>query len=286
MRILILGASGVVGYHAAQGLKEHEVITVAKNYEGADYQLDLSKEKTLEWVIGTTKPEIVINAVKPPLSVDAMETERKQAYLLNTMLPEWLARLQKRKGFKLIHISTDGVYEGKEGDTYFEESLAYPKNYYTITKLLAEERIRCLADDFLILRTEGVFGYDRRKTNFFLRLKDAHDNDYAALAAADQFSQPICGIELARLISKLIEKDASGVFNAVSPDYISRFELAQRICNVMGWDTKLMASSIRDRILPVQAHLRVSISKLEITAGKVQTINEQLELLKRWNYEN
>ena len=275
----------MVGFHLARELeKSHEVKTAAHSSKKVDFNLDASDSKSLEKTIAKASPDAVINAVKFPLSVDEMELQKEAAYRLNTLLPENLARLQGKCSFKLVQVSTDGVYEGREGETYSEESPTYPKNYYCYTKALAEERIRVLSPDYLILRTEGVFGHDERGANFFLRLKKAAEEKREFWAADDQFSQPICGIEFARMARILIEKKASGAYNVTGADYLSRYQLAERICKSMGWGCKLVKTSIKQRGMPVQSSLKVDNSKVEKLAGKILSLNRQLEDLKGWEH--
>ena len=263
----------------------HEVFRVAKSSKSADVMADLTDEKEIGRILAL-KPDVVVNAVKPALSVDEMETRRKEAYALNTLLPERLAARQEDCGYLLVQISTDGVYPGKEGETYTEESRLGPPNYYCMTKALAEERIIRAARKYLILRTEGVFGHDEKGTNFFMRMMRAEAEGKPFHAASDQFSQPICGIELARLAKALVEKKAEGVYNACGKDYVSRHALACEIKARMGWRLEIRKSSIADRAVPVQPHLRVDVSKIEGVAGAILPLGGQIENLKGWMHEN
>lgn len=286
IKVLVLGATGVVGFHLAERLgKKHEVVRAARNSKSSDMRVDLSSEAGVARALAC-KPDVVVNAVKPALSVDEMETRRQEAYQLNTLLPERLAREQKKLGFLLVQISTDGVYPGRKGESYSEESQAYPPNYYCYTKAIAEERVACIADDYLVLRTEGVFGYDEKGTNFFMRMAGAERSRKPFYAASDQFSQPICALELARLAEVLISREMKGVYNACGADFVSRYSLAAKIKQGMGWKIELKKSSIKDRKVPVQPHLRVDISKIEKDAGKVAALSSQISSFKGWMHEN
>lgn len=277
----------MVGFHLAERLSEkHEVVRAARSSASADVRADLSTEAGIASAL-ECRPDAVINAVKPALSVDEIEVRRQEAYSLNTLLPERLAKRQEKSGFRLIHISTDGIYPGGEGKIYNEEALAYPPNYYCYTKVLAEERIIGIAKDYLILRTEGVFGYDEKGTNFFMRMADAAKRGAAFSAASDYFSQPICGMELARLADSLITKEKAGIYNACGKDAVSRHQLACKIKEQMGWQgLEIKKSSIRDRKIPMQGHLRVDVSKIEKHAGKIASLADQLGGLGKWMREN
>ncbi|MCK4714229.1 MAG: NAD(P)-dependent oxidoreductase, partial [Candidatus Aenigmarchaeota archaeon] len=270
-----------MGTHLASELRKgHEVIGVARRSEKADYKVDVTAKGALEELLEKTGPEVVVNAVKPALSTDGMEEKRELVYEVNARLPERLARLQAERGYKLVHMSTDWVYEGKEGVTYSEESPTVSRNYYTYTKLVAEEKIRELASDYLMLRTEGVFGLDERGGNTFLRLKAAVEQGKPFAAATDQFSQPIYGGELARIIGQLVEKDAKGIFNAVGPDYVSRYGFVEKVCEKFGWKCELKRVSIKGRKIPVPSHLKVDISKIEGVVDKIKSLGVQMDMLK------
>lgn len=215
------------------------------------------------------------------MSTVAMEKERKLAYAINTALPGTLVQFQHRFRFKLVHFSTDWLYEGKEGVIYTELSPVHTKNYYSETKAQSEERIVTMSPDYLILRTEGVFGFDERGANLFLRLKSAAKEEKEVQLPIDQYSQPISGNELARLTALLIEKGENGIFNVVGRDYLSRYEFGERVCSIMGWKCKLRKFSVQDKPLPLPAHLRVSVEKIEKTLGtKIKTLDEQISELK------
>ncbi|RLG20146.1 hypothetical protein DRN67_00755 [Candidatus Micrarchaeota archaeon] len=281
IKILILGSSGVVGSHLVKELrKAHEVIGVAKSSESADVKLDVKDEEELEKLIEGLEPEVVVNCVKPALSTDKMEEEKELSYELNAALPERLAKLQRKYKYKLVQISTDWVYEGKKGKQYNESSPLIAKNYYSETKLEAEKKIQKHAADYLIIRTEGVFGIDDKGTNIFLRLKKRAEHKEPMSVPTDQFSQPIYGGELARVIRVLIEKDAKGIFNVVGPQYVSRYEFACELCKAFEWQCELRAFSISGRKIDVPRNLEVDISKVEAIVGKIKSLDEQIEMLK------
>lgn len=268
----------MVGHHLSELLKmRHEVATVSRHSEKSSLRLDLERKENVEKAISSTRPDVVINCVKAPISVDEMETERELAYRANTLLPETVALLQPEWGYRMVQISTDWVYGGSNGTTYAEDAPADPKNYYAYTKAAAEEKVRLLGRNALIARTEGVFGRDERNSNFLMRLQAAAKQGKPFSAASDQFSQPISGPELARKLLALLEKDASGIYNVVGPDYLSRMEFSKMACRKLGLECELRPFSIAERKIPVPQYLKLSIMKLEAAAGKVMPLEMQME---------
>lgn len=282
MKILILGGSGVVGHHLdAELRKKHEVKTISRTSKNSSINMNALDFSSLEAILVQETPDVVINAIKPPLPTDKMEEEKLAAYALNTLLPENIVLMQERNNFKYVHISTDWVFEGKEGETYFEDSLTYPRNYYSVTKLLAEERIRYISRDYIIARTEGVYGIDERGTNIFLRMKNATSSNPLQLAT-DQFSQPIYSGELARIIRVLLDKDAKGVFHTTGPELVSRHEFGMKLAKSFGFDASIIKPfSIKERKLAVPEYLKMDISKVEKISGKTASLDEQFDKLKK-----
>jgi dTDP-4-dehydrorhamnose reductase len=223
-----------------------------------------------------------VNAIKPPLSTDMMEEDKKAAYAANTRIPENLALLQKKRDFVLLHISSGWVYEGKEGETYAEESLVYPKNYYSFTKALAEERIVAQAGNHLILRTDSVFGIDSKGTNLFLRMRDSEKKGKPVLLASDQFSQPICAGELARVARLLLKKKERGIFNVVGPDYMDRYSFGRKVCERFGFKkTSILPFLSKERPIPIPRFLKMSIKKAEGAVGKIRALDKQFDEFER-----
>ncbi|HSB47815.1 MAG TPA: sugar nucleotide-binding protein [Candidatus Bilamarchaeum sp.] len=280
MRILLLGASGLLGRYVTL-LGGHEWITVSRTPGNAAFSVDASDAAALEKLVAAKKPDAVINCVKNSFSSDMAETRREETWRSNVVVADNIAKLQKRFGYPIVHISSDWVYEGREGEVYTEETIPYPQNFYSYSKAVAEERIAAQSDDFLILRPTGLFGLDSRGGNFFMRARDALGSGKEFGAAIDQFSQPIYAGELARIIGEALGKKARGIYNATGKDYCSRYELALMFCDAFGWDKALVRkTSGAGRAMRVPNFLKVDITKLERGIAKVRPLREQVAALK------
>jgi len=279
---MVFGWNGLAGSYITRALQdEFELIRVSRSADGSDHRIDASDFKSVSKAISDSKPDVVINAVKNNLSTDQCEIDKVGTWAANVAVPENISRIQKEHGFRFIHLSTDWVYEGKEGEVYDESSIIYPQNFYSFSKAIAEERIRALADDFLILRPTGIFGVDQRGANFFMRVKDAIGRNDPVNAPSDQFSQPIFAGELARLIRVGIMKKAKGTYNAVGADYISRYDLAIGFCEVFGWDRSLVHPvPSSDRAIRIPRFLHLNISRIDGEITKVKGIRSQIADLK------
>lgn len=283
MKVAIFGSGGLLGSYCNKILgKDHEILRVSRS-SNADYNLDAGDVKKVMELLEKEKPDVVINCIKSNLSTDQAEIQQQETWNSNVTVPQNLATLQKKFGYHLIHISSDWVYEGKNGVLYGEDSITYPQNFYSYTKIIAEERIKT-AENYLILRPTGIFGIDSKGTNFFSRVKSSVESKKEINAPSDQFSQPIYAGELARIIKIALEKKSKGIYNAVGHDYVSRYELAVMFCEVFDWDKSLIKSiKSSQRSIRVPQYLHLDISKLEREITEVKTLKDQILDVKKDN---
>jgi dTDP-4-dehydrorhamnose reductase len=230
MKILICGGRGQLGHDCTEVLeKGHEVVSVDLE------ELDISERAAVEETIGRVRPDIVLNCAAYT-RVDDCETEKALARRVNVEGPKNLARAAGQAGARLIHISTDYVFDGKRTcpDPYGEEDRTGPLCYYGITKLEAEEAVRNTAGRHMILRTAWLYGF--RGNNFLktiLRLA-LGDPDRVLSVVNDQFGSPTWAYRLALQIEKLIEFNGRGIYHATSEGYCSWYELAGYFLAAMG----------------------------------------------------
>lgn len=282
MRIAIFGAGGLVGSHAARFFRArgHTAITIGRG--GAmDILADAADPAAVRAALGKARPDAVLNAVKSSMKTDLAETRKGDAWLSNVAAAENIAAASGKLGAKLVHISSAWVYEGRDGETYSEGSITCPVNFYAYTKAISEERALRHAPDALVLRPDCVFGKDPRGADFFSRLKAASEKGGEFPAADGQFSQPIFAGEIARLSEALLASGASGIYNCVGPDYLSRHALALRMCSHFGFDPSIVADAPgAARKIRVPSFLRLDISKIS-SICKVRGIGEQLSDLEK-----
>ena len=282
MRIAVFGAGGLVGSHAARFFRSHGHTAIAIGRRGAmDLIADATDPAAVQKALAKAKPDAIINAIKCRMPTDRAETAKNEAWLSNVVAAENLAAASAKLGAKLVHISSAWVYEGKEGESYTEESITYPLNFYAYTKAIAEERVLRHAPNAIVLRPDCVFGEDPRLADFFSRLKAASKKGEKFPAAQGQFSQPIFAGEIARLSEALLASGASGMFNCVGPDYLSRHSLAITMCGLFGFDKSAVVPAPHSaRAIRVPLFLRLDISKMN-SVCKVQSLDAQLSALKQ-----
>jgi dTDP-4-dehydrorhamnose reductase len=135
MKILVLGSNGMAGHVVSKYLKEqnYEVLTAARS--NADYMFDATNKLSIDILLDTTEFDYVINCVG--LLVQESNTRPDNAAKVNSWFPQYLSYKLQNSSTKLIHLSTDCVFDGKQGP-YTEQSLHSETNYYGRSKSLGE----------------------------------------------------------------------------------------------------------------------------------------------------
>lgn len=168
MRILLLGGNGQVGYELQRSLAPLGELTVTTRTGelpdgGSCEALDLYAPESFASLMERSAPDLVVNATAHT-AVDKAEDELELAFLANAEAPAELARLCAARGARLIHYSTDYVFDGSANSPYREDHPTAPLGVYGASKLEGEKRIQASGAEHLILRTAWV--YATRGSNF------------------------------------------------------------------------------------------------------------------------
>jgi len=197
MKIVILGAGGRLG---AALVREYRG---KYDVEGFNHtQLDLSNLNGVRERLGTTNFDVLINAAAFT-NVDLCETERDRAFLINAEAPGVLARICCDKRAKLIHFSTDYVFDGEKRAPYTEEDEAKPISVYGESKLAGEKNVLATENRHLVVRVSWVFGPDRPSfiDGIIKRAQENREVD----AIADKVSAPTYTVDIAEMIGRVLD---------------------------------------------------------------------------------
>jgi len=194
MKLVIVGAGGRLG---AALMRAYGGKFDAVGFNHA--QLDLGDEKRIMDVISPLQVDILINAAAFT-NVDLCEKERDQAFRVNADAPRVLAEICRRKKAKLIHFSTDYVFDGEKREPYHEEDEARPISVYGESKREGEKLVLQTDDRHLVVRVSWVFGPDRPS---FIdgMIKRARENEHID-AIADKFSTPTYTGDIAEMLPR------------------------------------------------------------------------------------
>jgi dTDP-4-dehydrorhamnose reductase len=220
VKIVILGAGGRLG---AALMREYREKFELLGFNHA--QLDLGNLEDVKRMLGPLAFDILINAAAFT-NVDLCETEREQAFRINAEAPRVLAEICREKNAKLIHFSTDYVFDGEKRDPYSEEDEARPISVYAESKRAGEENVLAVQDRHLVLRVSWVFGPDR-PSFVDAMIKRARESEHVD-AVADKFSTPTYTRDIAEMLPTLFDLDlARGILHFANSGECSWEEYAQ-----------------------------------------------------------
>jgi dTDP-4-dehydrorhamnose reductase len=202
MKIVILGAGGRLGTALLRKYRDKFEVT------GFDRtQLDLSDLNGVRKKLQETAFDVLINAAGFT-KVDLCETQPDQAFLINSEAPRVLAEICDKKSSRLIHFSTDYVFDGEKRQPYTEEDEAAPISVYGESKLAGEKNVLAAQDRNLVVRVSWVFGPDR-PSFIDAMIKGAQESERVD-AIADKFSTPTYTHDIAEMLPRFLERDVDG----------------------------------------------------------------------------
>jgi dTDP-4-dehydrorhamnose reductase len=235
MRLLVTGASGMLGYYLARlAVNDYEVWGSYRSFPVKiagvkTFSLALEDQKGLRESVVSIRPDGIVHAAAFT-DVDECETDRDSARKINVEGTAALARAAEEISARVIYISTDYVFDGKKGE-YGEDDPTNPQNYYGESKLLGEFAVSENCSNGLILRT-SIFGLKvPPKTGMMETLLDALAGKAPLARFADQFSSPIYTGQLSRLILDLLHRRVGGLFH-VGGERVSRLQFAKEVADV------------------------------------------------------
>ena len=202
MKIAIIGAGGRLG---AALVREYRDSLEVTGFNHA--QLDLSNLDKIRKKLGGTDFNVLINAAAFT-NVDLCETQPEQAFRINAEAPRVLAEICSEKSAKLIHFSTDYVFDGEKRAPYTEEDEANPISVYGESKLAGERNVLATGNRSLVVRVSWVFGPDRPSfiDGMIKRAQESETVD----AIADKFSTPTYTHDIAKMLSQFFDSDVEG----------------------------------------------------------------------------
>jgi dTDP-4-dehydrorhamnose reductase len=262
-KILVTGSNGLLGQKLVQFLKKDtslQLIATAKgdnripdehNYEYCS--MDITSEEEVRIVISKYKPDTIIHTAAMT-NVDACELQQDQCKLMNVDAVKFIIKVLKELNSDsyqphLIHLSTDFIFDGTKGPLT-EDEKPNPLSYYAWSKLEAERIVMESGLHWAIARTVLVYGIipNSSRSNVVLWAKSSLEQGKNINVVTDQFRTPTLAEDLAQGCILIAKNKASGVFNISGPDFMSIFELAQRVANYWKLDVHLINPSTSEGI--------------------------------------
>ncbi|MCL6559732.1 MAG: dTDP-4-dehydrorhamnose reductase, partial [Firmicutes bacterium] len=206
MRVMVTGAAGMLGQAVVKEFagRKAEVIPLNRS------ELDITDLGQVRRVVGSRKPEIVVNCAAYT-SVDGAETEPYKAYLVNGLGPRNLAVACREAGAELVHISTDYVFDGSKPGPYSIFDEPRPLNIYGSSKLWGEKALSIVAGSCYLVRTSWLFGPGGN--NFVTTILRIAQDQGKVRVVNDQTGCPTYTVDLARAIADLSVSGCYGIYN-------------------------------------------------------------------------
>ncbi len=267
MRWLVVGANGMLGHDMQKALKDKEVIYLNKN------ECDITVINVVKKVIKDC--DVVVNCAAYT-AVDQAEKETELAFKINELGPRNLALTCREIGAKLVHFSTDYVFDGNAKSPYSESHKTNPKSVYGKSKLAGELAVQMeLPNNHYIIRTAWLYG---KNGNHFGKtiLNLAKTKDFLNVVS-DQIGQPTWTHDLAELVVKIVDSNIeSGIYHGTSSGQVSWFEFAQKIFALAGLDVK--------RIQPVSSgeFIRPAPRPSYSVLGHHSLVNQGITPIRNW----
>ena len=256
--ILVVGANGMLG--------RDMLALIGDTARGVDIdEIDITSLESTERIIRTLKPEAVINCAAYT-DVDGCETSAEKAMQVNGEGVAHLAMATREIGARLVHVSTDYVFDGGKGSPYVEDDAPCPLGVYGESKL-AGELNAAFNPDHLIVRTQWLYGlHGKNFVETMLRL--AVEKDEIAVVD-DQVGSPTWTVDLSQAILALLKTGGRGIYHAANSGFCSWNEFARAIFEEAGLSVKVRGMTTDELNRPARRPLYSTLdcSKLEQDAG-------------------
>jgi dTDP-4-dehydrorhamnose reductase len=273
-KVLVTGASGLLGLNLGfQSAGRYRVTGVvnSNNLSNAPFEVvtaDLSIPGTFQRILQRTRPDFVIHAAALA-NIDICEKKPDISHRLNAELPGEVAEACARHNLRLIHISTDSVFDGEQGN-YAEDDAPNPQSVYARDKLAGELAVAAVFPQAAIARVNfygwSLFG-KRSLAEFFY-------NNLSARQRVNGFTDvnfcPLLANDLTDLLLEMLEKGLRGIYHVLSRESLSKYQFGVQVANRFGLDASLINPlSVFDGGLVAKRspNLTASVAKLEAALG-------------------
>ena len=235
MRVLITGAGGRLGGDVARACRArgHDVIALARE------ELDITSRE-VDRVVGRHRPAAIVNCAAWT-DVDGAESSEREAMRVNDTGAGLVAVAAAEVGAKIVHVSTDYVFDGSRRRPYVESDLPSPINAYGRSKLAGETAVAVSNAHHVIVRSSWLFGLGG--PNFIETMLRVGADQPEVLVVSDQVGCPTYTPHLAEALALLAESEEYGIHHITGEGACSWFDFAQEIFDQAGYDTRVMAAT-------------------------------------------
>ncbi|OCG41680.1 dTDP-4-dehydrorhamnose reductase [Gilliamella sp. Bif1-4] len=222
MKVLLTGANGQLG-HCFKDIFPSDWQLLATDSQ----QLDITDGLVVDNFVALHRPDAIVNAAAYT-AVDKAEDEYELAYKVNAVGPKNLATAAKKYHAKLVHVSTDYVFDGTKRSPYLEDDLTNPVNVYGETKRAGELSVLDNYSSAIVIRTSWVFSeYGNNFVKTMLKLSQTRPE---LTIIDDQLGCPTYAGDIAKTILEMLMNDIQGgIYHYCGDEYVSWFQFASKI---------------------------------------------------------
>lgn len=273
--LLLTGGSGLLSINWAMTMRDKKNIILGLHNRNIDINNVTSSKINLESIEDIIKalqlfrPRIIVHTAGLT-NVELCESNMDLAYHINVKLASNVAIAAADAGVKMVHISTDHLYDGTRFLVDENEPLS-PKNNYGITKAKAEEAVSKANPDALIIRSNFYAWGPLYRRSFSDTIIDSLRQKKTIILFEDVFYSPILAETLVEVIHELVDKNATGVFNVTGNERVSKFEFGQKVASVFQMD----ASFIKHGLIITQPGLVKRPADMSLSNKKVTSFLER-----------
>ena len=287
-KILFLGGSSLLAHCWCNHLDHNSEIFLGihnKSPESKSHthiKFDFGSENDLAEKISSLNLDLIVNCIGYT-NVENCEINIYEANKLNVLYPSIIAKVSYKLNIKLVHISTDHLFDGKNTDSD-ELTLTSPLNNYSKTKSAGEKEVLKFNKEALLIRTNFYGWGPSYKKSFSDYIIDNLENGNKVSLFADVNYNPILVSELANAVHKLIEKKCNGIYNVVSNETISKLNFGIMLADEFNLDKKLITPDLlsnRKELVQRPLEMTLSSKKLNSEGVFVKTLINQIKDLKK-----
>lgn len=250
MKVLITGANGFIGRKILNRLatnKDCEVLAVSLHedrYPKEGYQfcaLDITDSSALSRCIAAFRPDVIIHTAAMSV-IGQCEAHQDASQLLNHEVVKNLAAAAKDIHCRLIHLSTDNVFDGQTSELHKEDDTPHPINTYGRHKMMAEQAIEAILDNYAILRVVMVYGkpLEGQHGNLVHLVRSKLEAGEPIYTVTDQFRTATFVEDIVDVTEKLLTDPHTGIYHICSGELMSIYDIALKVARAFQLDENLV----------------------------------------------